>query len=208
MAQGPGVDVYADVVCPFAHVSLHRLFDARRAAGAEAVAVRVHAWPLEIVNGVPLARDHVAAEIVDLRDQVAGDLFVGFDADAFPDSSVAALGLTLAAYDLGPAVGEAMTLAVRDALFEQGRPIGDPDVLAAVAADLDVTLPDEAEARARVEADLAAGRERGVVGSPHFFLGAEDWFCPGLQIERRGEHFRIDVDAARFEAFLAAAFGG
>jgi len=201
-----GIEVFADVVCPFAHVSLRRLFAARADLGAEDQPIRVRAWPLELVNGEPLDPAHVAAEIGDLRAQVAGDLFGGFTTDAFPVSSIRALGLTTTAYDRGAGVGEAVNLAVRDALFEQGRAIDDPDLLASVAAEHGIELPGEDEARERVEADLAEGQDRGVVGSPHFFVGEASFFCPALEIERRGEHLHIAVDTAGFDEFLGRAF--
>jgi predicted DsbA family dithiol-disulfide isomerase len=200
------VEVFAEISCPFAHVSLHRLVEARSAAGATDVDVRVRAWPLELVNGKPLDPDFVAEEIDDLRAQVAADLFVGFDVAAFPASTILALGLATAAYDAGPEVGLAVNLAVRDALFEHGRPVADEAVLAEVAAAHGVALPDAATARARVEADWAAGREREVIGSPHFFLRDGSFFCPGLEIERRGEHLHIAVDEGPFREFLARAF--
>ncbi len=49
------------------------------------------------------------------------------------------------------------------------------------------------------------GRERGVVGSPHFFTAGGGYFCPGLAIEREGEHLHIEPDVAGFEAFAATA---
>jgi len=201
------VEVFADVVCPFAHVSLHRLLDARARSGADDVVLRVRAWPLEVVNGEPMDPAHIAAEIEDLRAQVADDLFTGFEQSAFPASSVRALGLAAAAYDVSPEVGEAVSVAVRDALFEHGRPIGDPGVLAELADQHGVELPDDAAARRRAEADLAEGRARGVVGSPHFFLGETSSFCPALEIEKRGEHLHIHVDHDRLDDFLRRAFG-
>lgn len=201
------VEVFAEVSCPFAHVSLRRVVAARAAAGADEVAVRVRAWPLELVNGQPLDAGFVADEIDDLRAQVADDLFVGFAVAAFPESTIRALGLATAAYDAGDEVGLAVNLAVRAALFEEGRPVGDAEVLAGIAAAHGVPLPDADEARALVEADWAAGRAREVVGSPHFFLGDGSFFCPALHIERRGDHLHIAVDEGPFREFLAAAFG-
>ena len=53
------IEVFADVVCPFTHVGLRRLVDRRDELGASAV-LRVRAWPLELINGEPLAADLVA----------------------------------------------------------------------------------------------------------------------------------------------------
>ncbi len=199
------IDVFAEVTCPFAHFSLRRFVDERRLAGADHVRLRVHAWPLELVNGEPLGAEKVAGEIADLRSQVADDLFTGFKAPAFPATTIPVLGAASLAYDRGTDVGEAFNLAIRDALFEQGRAIGAPDVLAEIAARYDVSIPAAVTARAAVEADLAEGRRRGVVGSPHFFVDGRPFFCPMLDVARQGEHLRIDVDDAELVAFLERA---
>ena len=204
--SGRVVEVFADVVCPFTHVGLRRFVQARAEAGAAEVALRVRAWPLELVNGEPLDADFVAEEIADLRAQVAGDLFTGFDPAAFPSSTIGLLGLVEVAYEQGLTTGESVSLALRDALFERGRPVADPAVLAAIAADHGITPPDAETAAALVEASWAAGQERGVIGSPHFFLSDDSWFCPGLDIERQGHHLHIEADEGPFREFLTQAF--
>lgn len=204
--SGRVVEVFADVVCPFTHVGLRRFVQARAEAGATEVVLRVRAWPLELVNGEPLDADFVAEEIADLRAQVAGDLFTGFDPAAFPSSTIGLLGLVEVAYEQGLTTGESVSLALRDALFERGRPVADPAVLAAIAADHGITPPDAETAAALVEASWAAGQERGVIGSPHFFLSDDSWFCPGLDIERQGHHLHIEADEGPFREFLTQAF--
>ena len=204
--SGRVVEVFADVVCPFTHVGLRRFVQARAEAGATEVALRVRAWPLELVNGEPLDAGFVAEEIADLRAQVAGDLFTGFDLAAFPASTIGLLGLVEVAYEQGLTTGESLSLALRDALFERGRPVADPAVVAAIAVDHGVTPPDAETAAALVEASWAAGQERGVIGSPHFFLSDDSWFCPGLDIERRGQHLHIEADEGPFREFLTQAF--
>ncbi len=62
------------------------------------------------------------------------DLFVGFRADRFPRTSLPAFVLAADAYAVDLDTGEAVSLAVRDALFEEGRDVADPAVLADVAA--------------------------------------------------------------------------
>ena len=98
------------------------------------------------------------------------------------------------------------SVSLRDALFERGRPIGEEEVLAELASALDLVLPDEQEARTLVEAEWAEGRERGVEGSPHFFVDDGSWFCPALRIEQAEGRLHIDVDTTRRDAFFAAAF--
>src|SRR5690606_18356529 len=159
------IEVYADVMCPFAYVGLRAFEERRGERGAAEPVVVVRAWPLELVNGHPHDARHLAPEIEALRTEVAPGLFAGFDAETFPTSTIPALAGTAAAYRRSPAAGDAFALAVRVALFEQGRDVSDPGVLADLAHRLDVEEATDAD-RAAVEADLVAGRERGVVGSP------------------------------------------
>ena len=82
------IDVYADILCPFAHVGLRTVVRRRMELGRGDVMLRVRAWPLELVNGHALDRSATAEHVVELREQVACDLFAGFDADNFPSSSL------------------------------------------------------------------------------------------------------------------------
>jgi len=208
MTHDPGpagvIEVFADVCCPFTHVGLRRLVERRDALGRTGVALRVRAWPLELVNGKPLERDLIAHEIDALRTQVSPDLFTRFDPAAFPSSSLPALGLAAAAYRLGDAVGEQVSLALRAALFEEGRDIADPDVLADIAAAVGVPRPLVATDD-DVRADWREGQQRGVIGSPHFFAGGQGWFCPALRITNHDGHFEISADPEAFERFVAAS---
>jgi predicted DsbA family dithiol-disulfide isomerase len=134
---------------------------------------------------------------------VAPDLFAGLDADHFPTSTLEALALVVRAYRTDPRLGERMSFAVRDALFEQGADISDHVVLAGIAESLGVPLPDDAD-RATVRADWEDGRRRGVVGSPHFFAAGTDMFCPSLQITKDPvTGLAVHADATRLQQFLA-----
>jgi predicted DsbA family dithiol-disulfide isomerase len=201
----PEIEVFADICCPFAHVGLRRLSERRAASGRTDVHLRVRAWPLELVNGAPLDPAFIAEEVDALRAQVAPDLFVGFDPARFPPSSMPALALAAAAYERGPEVGERMSFALRDALFEAGRDVADPAVLAELAASVGVDGPGAA-ARERVVDDWREGRSRGVIGSPHFFVGAANWFCPTLAVTRVEGHLRICEDHDRLGPFLDLCF--
>ena len=197
-----GVEVFADIWCPFAHVGIKRFVRRRWAARRDGLFLHVRAWPLELVNGKGLDADHVAHQIQDLRRQVSPHLFTGFDPRRFPTTTLPALDLVDDAYRLGLRVGERASLAVRDALFERGDDISDAGVLDRLRVDLALGAPDPG-ARRRVLADWADGRDRGVVGSPHFFVGDADYFCPTLRIERVDERRLIQIDAQRFEEFFA-----
>jgi predicted DsbA family dithiol-disulfide isomerase len=197
------IEVFADVVCPFTHVGLRRLIAARDAAGSP-TRVRIRAWPLEWVNGAPLDPDHAANEIEALRAQVAPDLFAGFDPSTFPSTSIPAFGLAAAAYTLDDATGEAVSVALRNALFEQGLDIADADVLGTIGDRFDVTPVDARVAEAAARSDWARGKARRVQGSPHFFAGSRDWFCPSLVIRADDGHFEI-ADSEDVRSFYAAA---
>jgi len=204
MVHGRVVTVYADVVCPFTHVGLRRLVEHRRRTGREDVRLHVRAWPLEIVNGRPLDPALVAEEIEALRARVASDLFVGFDPARFPSTSAPAFALAAAAYRRDLTTGEQVSLALRDALFEDGEDIADPSVLDAIAAPFEIHVEDVDVAS--VERDRADGLARGVIGSPHFFTADGSAFCPSLEIARdeRGA-LRIET-ATGVEDFLTACF--
>ena len=198
------VEVFADIVCPFAHVGLRRVLRRRTELGRVLPVLRVRAWPLELVNGEPFDPDVVARHVEELREQVEPGLFRGFDRAAVPSSSLPALQLVAEAYSAGDEVGEQVSLAVRDALFEQGRDIADPGLLAAIAADHGV--PSLGTGAELVLADLEEGRERGVQGSPEFFLDRRGYFCPALRIERVDGKLEITPDRGAFDAFLSDCF--
>jgi predicted DsbA family dithiol-disulfide isomerase len=203
MAAMRVIDVYADVLCPFTHVGLRRIVVERAARG---VPVMLHAlaWPLEWVNGAPLAPEFVALEVQALRESVASDLFAGFDADAFPSTSVPALALAAAAYERDLDTGEAVSLALRDAVFEQGLDVGTDAVLDRIAAVYRVERPADDSA---VRAQYDTGRRAGVVGSPYFVFDDHRWFCPSLDVHHVDGEFQIEFDRVAGAEFLRQIFG-
>ena len=199
------VDVFADVVCPFAHVGLRRFVARREQLGVDHPLLRVRAWPLELVNGAPFDPEHVTRNVDALRRQVASDLFRHFTPDAVPSTSLPALALAAEAYAFDDKLGESLSLALRTALFEEGRDVSDPAVLADIAASHRVDAPSYA-ARHAYEDDYARGRELGVKGSPHFFVDGHEYFCPSLHIERTDEAVQITPAPERLEALLDDCF--
>lgn len=197
--------MFADVWCPFTHVGLRRVVEQRAELGRDDVVVWVRAWPLELVNGEPLGADLVAEEIQALREAVAPDLFAGFNRERFPSTSLPALTLAASAYRRDIRTGEQVSLALRTALFEEGRDIGDPAELAAIAHAVEMKRSD-AEGEQAIQDDWQEGRRRGVVGSPHFFVENRGFFCPTLAIDRVGDHLRITSDRDGFAAFVATVF--
>jgi predicted DsbA family dithiol-disulfide isomerase len=198
------VEVFADVLCPFTHVGLHRLLDRRAERGLDTPRLRIRAWPLELVNAQPLDPQHIAAEIVALRASVRPDLFSGFSVETFPATSMTAFALTAAADRTeDPVVIENVGMALRDAVFEQGSDIGDPEAAMAIAQRFGLEPLSVEATEAAVRADWAEGKRRGVVGSPHFFTpDGGNWFCPGLAISRNDAGAFVVAWKEGSEAFI------
>ena len=199
------LEVFADVVCPFTHVGLRRLVASRQQTGRGDVAIRVRAWPLELVNGERVPRDLLVEEIAELQHTVAPDLFTAVDAEQFPMSSLPALALAATAYRSDVETGERVSLALREALFEEGRDLTDPAELLRIGQR--ASLDDLRAGEADVQADYEEGRARGVIGSPHFFGDGEGFFCPTLAIERVDGRLNVAFDAKGFDEFMHRCFG-
>jgi predicted DsbA family dithiol-disulfide isomerase len=201
------IEVFSDITCPFTHVGLERVVSeiAARHVTAE---VRLRAWPLEWVNGVPLDRDAVVTKAAILTERLGVDSFEGLGDATWPTTTLPALELTAAAYGIDSATGLAVGLAVRSALFRDGLDIADPAVLAAIADEHDVEQHTRDDDSARVRFDYADGRGRGVRGSPHYWSGDDDFFCPALVIGHDDDGtLTADFDPAGLTAFLDSATG-
>jgi predicted DsbA family dithiol-disulfide isomerase len=199
------IDVFADIACPFTYVGLRRLVDARAARDAHSV-LRVRAWPLEWINGRPIERDLAAREVEALRSCVAPELFEGFETGTWPRSSLPAFGLAAAAYAIDDVAGEAVSLGIRTALFEDGLDVSDPDVIRELSDAYGVEPFDSETTRRAVQVDWERGKARGVKGSPHFFVADADWFCPTLVVEHAGDNFSIEPAAESMQHFYDAVF--
>jgi predicted DsbA family dithiol-disulfide isomerase len=199
------VEVFAEVACPFTHVGLRRIVRRREELGRAEPLLRVRAWPLELVNGAPLDPDAVAQHVDDLRDQVEPGLFSGFDPAAVPATSFPAFELASVAYARGDGLGEQVSLAIRHGLFEEGRDVSDPDVLAAIGQRFGLAAPGP-EAHASVVADFDEGTRLGVRGSPEYFLDDQGFFCPALRLQEVGGALEIEDAAEVFDGFLDMVF--
>lgn len=205
-ASGPVLEVFADIWCPFAHVGLRTTREQRVRTGRSDVTIWVRAWPLELVNGAPLDPLVTWEHANELREQVAPNLFRHLDVNRFPSSTLDALALANRAYRADLQVGERVSFSLREALFEEGRDISDRSTLEDLAGDLGIAMPDESD-HAAVVADWHEGRRRGVLGSPHFFCGDDDVFCPSLDITRDPvKGLSIVRDTSPLTAFLARCF--
>lgn len=200
------LEVYADVWCPFAHVGLRAARVVRDQRATRPVPMVIRAWPLELVNGVAMDPTKTAEHVRELREQVAPELFVGFDQANFPSTSLPALALAARAYRVDESTGEAVSFALRDALFELGQDIADRGVLEELGGRFGVDLGPERDLDA-VHEDWRSGQARGVKGSPHFFCANSNAFCPALDIERDAQgHLQLRRASSQLEAFLEECF--
>jgi predicted DsbA family dithiol-disulfide isomerase len=203
--QVPTLEVFADVWCPFAHVGLRAAAAFRSVRGREDVPFLIRSWPLELVNGVPLVPATTAEHVRELREQVAPDLFRGFDVAHFPTSSLRALALAELGYRRDAHTGEAVSFALREALFEEGRDVASDEVLGDLATRYGLDPLEATEESVR--ASWSLGQARGVRGSPHFFCSGRDAFCPTLEVRRDGDgHLEVAWRAHELETFLSTCF--
>jgi hypothetical protein len=133
---------------------------------------------------------------------VSTELFVGFDASKFPNSTVPVLALVAHAYTAELKQGQALSLEVRDSLFERGLDVSEPDTLAAIARSFELGPPDPDEL-ATIVSEWKEGRRRHVAGSPHFFCAGANIFCPSLQISKNPQSgaMTIQTNLSRLQAF-------
>jgi predicted DsbA family dithiol-disulfide isomerase len=194
------VEVFADITCPFTHVGLKRVIE-HVAEIDHPIDVIVRAWPLEWVNGTALDAAAVVMKAGVLHDQLGVNDFTGLREDRWPSTTIPALELAAAAYAIDAATGLAVSVALREAVFEEGRDVSDPDVLAEIAAAHRVT---EREVGNAVRADYDNGLARGVSGSPHFWVGSDDFFCPSLDIGHDADnHLTARFDPEGLAQFFA-----
>jgi len=201
------VEVFADITCPFTHVGLSRVATLLSNSGSS-VDLRVRSWPLEWVNGTPLEADAVAVKAAALRKGLGIDQFTGLDTDNWPTTTIPALNLAASARQAGSVVGLVVSRELRDALFERGADIADLAVLAEIAARHGLLDPREEPSQAVLD-DYAEGKRRGVRGSPDFFIGDNEFFCPALDLGHdEAGNLTAQFDMHGLEEFMAKIIHG
>ncbi|MDT7582002.1 MAG: hypothetical protein QOK35_3266 [Pseudonocardiales bacterium] len=178
----PGtIQVWSDLLCPFAHLALHRIRQARERLGVD-LPIEHRTFALELFNG-PHPRRGTDTEAVGVG-QAAPELdwrvWAAPD-DVYPHTVLLAAEAVHAARAQSLAAGEALDLALRRAFWTGSRSISLRDVVLEIAGEtaagtaLDVPVLDVAaltEAldsgrhRAEVFADHAVARTDAIAGSP------------------------------------------
>ena len=198
----PGtVQVWSDLLDPFAHLALHRFRQARDRLGV-AVAVEHRTFALELFNG-PHPRRGTDTEAVGVG-QAAPELdwrVWTASEDLYPHTVLLAAEAVHAAQAQSLAAGEALDLALRRAFWTDSRSIAHRAVILEVAvevrdggghgagldvADLAAAL-DDGRHRPDVTADHTVARTDAIPGSPTFRLpDGSAVHNPGTQVTWAG----------------------
>ena len=216
------IQVWSDLGCPWSHVVIWRLHDARRRLGLEGrVHFDHHAFPLELFNSEPTPRRHI-----DIEAPVAQQLAprAGWQPWSAPDSTwpvtlLPPMEAVQAAKPQSAHASEALDRGLRHALFAESRCISLRHVILEVAAETDAVdvaaladALDGGAARAAITADWATARTDAVRGSAHLFAAdGMEGQNPGIGIgweddgSAAGRYWIEHDDPAAIEHFVRRA---
>lgn len=175
------VQVWSDLLDPFAHLALHRFREAREQIGVE-VAIEHRTFALELFNG-PHPRRGTDTEAVGIG-QVAPELdwrIWQTGDDLFPHTVLLAAEAVYAAQAQSLACGEVLDFALRQAFWTHSRSISHRDVILSVAGEVREHHPalnieelaaaiDDGRYRRTLMDDHAIAQTDAVQGSPTFRL--------------------------------------
>jgi predicted DsbA family dithiol-disulfide isomerase len=188
--------IFSDLLCPFAHVAVHRLWETRARLGlADTVRFDHRAFPLELFNG-PHPRPGTDTESVGLGqiEPAAGFRVWSAPDWTYPHTVLLANEAIQAAKEQGLAASEALDQALRRAFWLESRSIAHRAVILEVAAEtslvdverLAVAL-DDGRCRRAVLDDYAVAQTDAVKGSPHLFLpDGTSAHNPGIEVHWEG----------------------
>jgi predicted DsbA family dithiol-disulfide isomerase len=176
----PGtIQVWSDLGCPWSHVVVWRLWDARRRVGLEKrVRFDHHAFPLELFNSEPTPRWHIDVE-APVAQQLAPR--AGWQAWSAPDSTwpvtlLPPMEAVQAAKLQSLAASEALDRGLRRALYGESRCISLRHVILEVATETDAVdvaalagALDDGRARRALHDDWRAAQSDEIRGSAHVF---------------------------------------
>jgi predicted DsbA family dithiol-disulfide isomerase len=200
MDVSPGkVVVYSDIGCPWAHVAVARLHEARERLGlADEVRFDHRAFPLEVANARATPWHVLNAEVpvTAAAEPRAGWQVWQAPPWEWPVSTLLALEAVQAAKEQSLRASEDLDLALRRAFFAESRCITLRSVVLDVARKCDAVDADA------LEGALDDGRFRKIVmhqwraagdgepdGSPHVFLpDGTAVLNPGIEMHWQGEH--------------------
>lgn len=200
MDVAPGmIAVWSDLHCPWAHVAVWRLWDARRRLRLEQrVRFDHRIFPLELFNSEPTPYATLAAEIPvcgSLAPRAGWQVWQAPLSD-WPVTTLLPMEAVQAAKEQSLAASEELDRGLRAAFFAQSRCISLRHVIIEVANECEtvdvgelVRALDSGSARRRIADDWQAAQREGVRGSPHlFFADGSDAHNPGVTFHWEGDH--------------------
>ncbi|MGH2455809.1 MAG: DsbA family oxidoreductase [Candidatus Limnocylindria bacterium] len=192
------VVVFSDIGCPWAHVAVWRLHDARRRLGLEGrVAFDHRAFPLELFNSEPTPRDELEPEIPvcsRLAPRAGWQAWAGPDW-AWPVTMLPAMEAVQAAKEQGLGASEALDRGLRRAFWGESRCISLRHVILEVASETDgldlaalAAALDTGKARPKLFEQYEFAKTDAVLGSPHLFVSdGTNAQNPGVEADWREE---------------------
>ena len=195
----PGtIQVWSDLLCPFAYVGLLRLRRARERLGLDrAVRIEHRTFPLELFNGPHPRRgtDTEAVGLGQIEPEAEFRVWTAAD-DLYPHTVLLAAEAVHAANAQSLQAGEALDLALRRAFWTRSKSISHRQVILDVAGELpegvlDVdalaAALDSGRHRSDVMGDFAVSQTDAVAGSPTLrFEDGSSVHNPGIKVHWDG----------------------
>lgn len=186
--------VYADIACPWAHLAVYRLHEARSKLDLEdEVLFDVRCFPLELFNERPTPKKTLDAEsrVLASLDPAAGWQEWCRPEHEYPVTSIPALEAVQAAKEQGLRASEQLDRRLRVGFFGDSRVISMRHEILAMAAECDAVdidgladAFDAGRARPAVMEQKKIAEGDDVKGSPHLFLAdGTDAHNPGIDME-------------------------
>lgn len=186
--------VFSDIGCPWAHVAVWRLHEARRRLGlADRVGIDHRAFPLELFNSEPTPRNELEPEMPVCASLAPRAGWQAWNAPdwAWPVTMLPAMEAVQAAKEQGLSASEELDRGLRRAFWGESRCISLRHVILEVASQvgsLDLAALAEAldsgRARRAIFDQWEVAKTDAVSGSPHLFLAdGTNAQNPGLELD-------------------------
>jgi len=177
----PGtIVVYSDIGCPWAHVAVWRLHDARRRLALDAAVSFDHrVFPLELFNSQPTPKDELSVELDACASLAPRAGWQAWSAPewTWPATMLPAMEAVQAAKEQGLSASEQLDRGLRRAFWGESRCVSLRHVILEVAAACDgvelealAAAIDSGRARHAVFEQYELAKTDAVDGSPHLFL--------------------------------------
>jgi predicted DsbA family dithiol-disulfide isomerase len=188
------IEVWSDLLCPFAYVGLLRLRRSRERLGLD-VTIEHHTFPLELFNGPHPRRgtDTEAVGLGQIEPEAEFRVWTAAD-DLYPHTVLLAAEAVHAASAQSLTAGEELDLALRQAFWTRSRSISHRQVIldvAATAPQVDVgeltAALDDGRHRKQVMADFTVASTDAIPASPTLrFADGTTVSNPGIEVHWEG----------------------